>query len=384
MSDIAFIDLAAQQARLRPGIDAAIARVLDHGQYVMGPEIAELEAQLSVFGKAKHTISCGSGTDALALALMAWGIRPGDAVFLPAFTFTATGEVVAWLGAQPVFLDVLPETYCVDPASLERAVAQVREDGRLTPRVVIGVDLFGQQADYPALRAIADREGMKLIADAAQGFGSTRDGRMAAAWADVVATSFFPAKPLGAYGDGGAIQCGDAELDETLRSLRNHGANRDDRYDNIRIGMNGRLDTMQAAILLQKLSIFAEEIEARNRVAARYTRMLEGLVVTPHVPDGVVSTWAQYTVLLPEAGQRDGFMAALRADGVPSASYYPKPMHWQTAYAHYPVEGGRLPVTEDAARRCVALPIHPYLDEATQDRVVTAVGRALRGDARAA
>ena len=374
---IAFIDLAAQQQRLKPRIDEAIARVLAHGRYVMGPEIDELEAKLSEFGKMPHTVACGSGTDALAMPLMAWGLRPGDAVFCPAFTFAATGEVVAWLGASPVFCDIDAKTFCMDPHSLERAINDVLTEGKLRPRAVIAVDLFGHIADYEPIRKLCDAHGMHLIADAAQGFGSTRNGETAARWADVVSTSFFPAKPLGCYGDGGAVQVHDAELDRSLRSIRNHGANHEDRYDNVAIGMNGRIDTIQAAILLEKLAIFADEIDARNRVAGRYEAALADVAEVPHVEDGVVSTWAQYTILLPAEGMRDGFMAALREDGVPSAAYYPRPMHMQTAYARYPVEGGRLAVSESAAARCVSLPMHPYLSESDQDRVIESVRGAL-------
>ena len=377
MADIAFIDLAAQQALIREKVDAAIARVLEHGRYIMGPEVAELEERLSAFGGAPHTISCASGTDALGLPLMAWGLRPGDAVFLPAFTFPATGEAVAWLGATPVFCDVLPDTYCIDPDSLVRAIEMVRAEGRLNPRAIMAVDLFGQAADYPRLREIADEHGLKLVSDAAQGFGSKRDGAMSSKWADVVATSFFPAKPLGCYGDGGAIQVHDEELDAHIRSLRVHGASTEDRYDIVRIGMNGRLDTMQAAILLEKLAIFEDEIERRQPIAARYAERLRDVVTVPHVPDNVRSTWAIYTILLPEAGMRESFMKGLNERGVPSAAYYPRPMHVQTAYAHQPVEGGRLPVSEDLAARCVALPMHPYLEPDVQDRVCEAVREVL-------
>ena len=374
---VAFIDLAAQQSRIKPKIDAAIARVLEHGRYVMGPEIDELEAQLSRFGQMPHTVACGSGTDALAMPLMAWGLRPGDAVFCPAFTFAATGEVVAWLGASPVFVDIDPNTFCMDPHSLERAINDTLKEGRLRPRAVIAVDLFGHIADYEPIRTLCDAHNMHLIADAAQGFGSMRHGQTAAKWADVVSTSFFPAKPLGCYGDGGAVQAHDPELDAQLRSIRNHGANHEDRYDNVAIGMNGRIDTIQAAILLEKLAVFPDEIEARNRVAARYQEGLSDVVATPEIEDGVVSTWAQYTILLPEGGMRDGFMGRLREDGVPTAAYYPRPMHLQTAYRRYPVEGGRLPVSEDAAERCVSLPMHPYLGENDQNRVIGAVRDAL-------
>ena len=381
---IAFIDLAAQQERIKPRIDEAIARVLAHGRYIMGPEIEELETKLSEFGQIEHTVSCASGTDALAMPLMAWGLRPGDAVFCPAFTFAATGEVVAWLGATPVFCDIDPATFCMDPHSLERAINDVLTEGKLRPRAVIAVDLFGHIADYEPIRTLCDAHNMQLIADAAQGFGSTRDDATAAKWADVVATSFFPAKPLGCYGDGGAVQAHDAELNTAMRSIRIHGASGNDRYDNVRIGMNGRLDTIQAAILLEKLAIFPEEIEARNRVAARYNEALADIAEVPQVAEGVVSTWAQYTLLLPETGMRDGFMAALREDGVPSAAYYPRPMHLQTAYGHYPVEGGRLPVSEAAAERCISLPMHPYLSEGEQDRVIASVRGALAGKRMAA
>ena len=380
---IAFIDLAAQQERIKDRIDAAIARVLAHGRYVMGPEIEALEAGLAAFARQPHAIACSSGTDALALPLMAWGIRPGDAVFCPSFTFAATGEVVAWLGATPVFVDVDPVTYCMDVASLERAVEQVRADGRAVPKVVIAVDLFGQAADYPGIRAVCDAHGMRLISDAAQGFGSTLNGEHSGAWADVVATSFFPAKPLGCYGDGGAMLTRDAGLDPALRSLRNHGASGEDRYDNVAVGMNGRIDTIQAAILIEKLAIFADEIDARNCVAERYAAGLPDTVTVPVVADGVVSTWAQYTVLLPAAGMRDGFMARLREDGVPSAAYYPRPMHLQTAYRHHPVEGGSLPVSEDLAGRVLALPMHPYLSASDQERVIGAVRGALAEGAAA-
>ena len=374
---IAFIDLAAQQRRIRDRVDQAIGRVLDHGRYVMGPEIETFEGDLARFAGLPHALACASGTDALALPLMAWGLRPGDAVFCPSHTFVATAEVIAWLGASPVFIDVLPDTHCMDPASLERAIEAVVKEGRLTPRAVIAVDLFGQMADYPAIRPICDAYGLKLISDAAQGFGSTRDGEHSGHWADVVATSFFPAKPLGCYGDGGATLVHDPELDETLRSLRNHGANAGDRYDNIRIGMNGRMDTIQAAILIEKLAIFPDEIERRNAVADRYAAELADIVAVPRVADGVVSTWAQYVVTLPEGVSRDGVMARLSDQGVPTAIYYPRPIHSQSAYAHYPVENGRLPVTEDLVARVLALPMHPYLEAAQQSRVIDAVRGAL-------
>jgi dTDP-4-amino-4,6-dideoxygalactose transaminase len=366
---IPFIDLKAQRARLKDGIDSAVMRVLDHGGFVMGPEVGQLEAELGAFGQAAHVLSCANGTDALALPLMAWGIGRGDAVFCPSFTFAATAEVVPWTDATPVFVDVLGDTYNMDPAHLERAIAEVKAKGELIPRAIIAVDLFGQPADYPAIAEIARRHGMKLIADSAQGFGCTLDGRHPLHWADATTTSFFPAKPLGCYGDGGAVLTNDAELHAVLTSLRNHGAGVD-KYDNVRIGMNSRLDTLQAAILLEKLKAFPAEIEARGRVAVRYAAGLAGAVVTPTVIEGGVSTWAQYTI---ETEDRDGLGAALREQGIPTATYYPRPLHVQTAYRDFPVGGNGLPVTMDKAGRVISLPMHADLDEATQDRIVAAV-----------
>ncbi len=364
-----FIDLKAQQRRIRAQIDAAIGRVLDHGAYVMGPEVRTFEAKLAEFGEAKLGLSCANGTDAVVLPLMAWDIGPGDAVFCPSFTFAATAEVVPWVGATPVFVDILPDTYNMDPAHLEAAIEEVKAQGRLTPKVVIAVDLFGQPADYPAIAAICARHGLKLIADSAQGFGCTLNGRHPLHWADATATSFFPAKPLGAYGDGGAVLVNDQALWDRMDSFRVHGKGTD-KYDNVLIGMNSRLDTLQAAILLEKLAIFAEEIELRNKVATRYAERLGGLVKVPTVIAGGVSTWAQYTVEHPD---RDALAVHLKAQGVPTASYYPKPLHMQTAYRQFPVAGGRLPVSEDVATRVISLPMHPYLAEVDQDRIVAAI-----------
>jgi dTDP-4-amino-4,6-dideoxygalactose transaminase len=364
-----FIDLKAQRARLKDRIDAAVMRVLDHAGFVMGPEVAAFEQKLGEFGAAAHVLSCANGTDALALPLMAWGIGAGDAVFCPSFTFAATAEVVPWFGATPVFVDINAHTYNLDPAHLEQAIEQVKAKGELTPRAIIAVDLFGQPADYPAIAAIARRHGLKLIADSAQGFGCTLDGLHPLHWADVATTSFFPAKPLGCYGDGGAVLTNDAELHAVLVSLRNHGAGTD-KYDNVRIGRNSRLDTIQAAILIEKLAVFPEEIIARGRIAARYDEGLEGAVATPTVIEGGVSTWSQYTV---ETGDRDGLAAALREQGIPTAMYYPRPIHMQTAYRGYPVGGNGLPATMAAAGRVISLPMHADLDEATQDRIVEAV-----------
>ncbi len=377
---IAFIDLQAQRARIAAPIDAAIARVLADGRFVMGPEVVALEQKLSAFSGAASTLSCANGTDAIALPLMAWGVGPGDAVFCPSFTFTATAEVVPWVGATPVFVDVLPDTYNMDPAHLEVAIKAAKEAG-LTPKVVIAVDLFGQPADYPRIAEIARRNSLKVIADSAQSFGCTLNGKHPIAWADAVTTSFFPAKPLGCYGDGGAVQTNDADLWDLMDSLRVHGKatardaasaafTHDPKYLSARVGMNSRLDTLQAAILLEKLAIFPEEIDMRQRVAARYNDLLGNIVLqTPTVIEGGVSTWAQYTI---EVKDRDGFAATLKDAGVPTAVYYPVPMHRQAAYAPLSLSPGGLPVTDAKAQTVISLPMHPYLDEATQDRIVTA------------
>jgi len=378
---IPFIDLQAQRRRLGQPLEEAILKVVRSGAYVMGPEIAELEAKLAAFGQAPHALSCGSGTEALVLPLMAWGVGPGDAVFCPSFTFAATAEAPALVGASPVFVDIDPATYNLAPDSLEAAIAAVKANGELNPRVVIAVDLFGQPADYPRIAEIARRHGLKLIADSAQGFGCTLGGRHPIRWADVSATSFFPAKPLGAYGDAGAVLSKDAGLHERMVSLRVHGQAtpsdlegqsfaHDGKYLNLRIGMNGRMDTLQAAVLLQKLTIFEDEIEARNRIARRYAEGLDGVVVTPRVIEGGVSVWAQYTI---ETDGRDGLAEALRAQGVPTAVYYPIPIHRQRPYAAYPTAPDGLPVTEAKAGRVISLPMHPYLSDADQDLIVGAV-----------
>ncbi|OQW59655.1 MAG: aminotransferase DegT [Proteobacteria bacterium HN_bin10] len=367
---IPFIDLQAQRARIADRIDAAIARVLKHGQFIFGPEVKILEGQLAEFAGAKHCIANANGTDALVLPLWAWGVGRGDAVFCPSFTFAATAEIVPWVQATPVFVDVLPDTYNIDPASLEAAIAGVKREGKLEPKVVIAVDLFGQPADYPAISAICKREGLKLIADSAQGYGCTLGGKHPMHWADAATTSFFPAKPLGCYGDGGATLSNDDAETTLMRSIAFHGASGDDKYNCARIGMNSRLDTIQAAILIEKLAIFADEIRARNEVADRYAQMLEGLVQTPKVIAGGVSTWAQYVI---ETDDRDGLAAHLREAGVPTAQYYPKPLHKQTAYAEFPLGAGGMKVTETICHRVLALPMHPYLDGQTQTRIANAI-----------
>jgi dTDP-4-amino-4,6-dideoxygalactose transaminase len=383
---IPFIDLGAQRRRLGQRIDAAVLKVIDGGAYVMGPEVRQFELEMAMFGQAKHCLSCANGTEAIVLPLMAWNIRPGDAVFCPSFTFAATAEVVPWLGATPVFVDIDPNTYNMDPAHLEAAIEMVKREGKLKPKVVIAVDLFGQPADYPAIAAIARKHDLKLIADSAQGFGCTLNGQHPIHWADVATTSFFPAKPLGCYGDGGAVLTDDEELFDVMDSLRVHGKatkrdieaqsfTHDPKYLNLRIGMNSRLDTLQAAILLEKLAIFANEIEARNRVADRYADGLKGIAKTPDVIAGGVSTWAQYTI---EIADRDGLAKYLKDSGVPTAVYYPIPIHKQGVYSRFPLAPGGLPVTEGKAGKVISLPMHPYLDPATQDRIVAGV-RAFAG-----
>jgi dTDP-4-amino-4,6-dideoxygalactose transaminase len=376
-----FIDLAAQRRRLGADVDAAIMRVVDHGAYILGPEVKQLEGELAAFCGARHVVSCANGTDALAMVLMAKGLKPGDAVLCPSFTFAATGEVVAWFGATPVFADVHEDTFNLDVRSLEAGARKARALG-LNLVGVIPVDLFGQPADYDALEAFCAREGLWMLCDAAQSFGATYKGRKVGSIGDATTTSFFPAKPLGCYGDGGAIFTDDAELAEVLRSIRMHGQGTD-KYDNVRIGMNGRLDTIQAAVLLTKLAIFPDEIEARDRIATRYNELLRDVAIVPELMEGVSSVWAQYTLRLP-GFDREEFQATLKAAGIPTAVYYPKPLHQQTAYKHYPVAGNGLPVSDRIATEVVSLPMHPYLTDEAQDRIVDAVKGALAGRRRAA
>jgi dTDP-4-amino-4,6-dideoxygalactose transaminase len=372
---IPFIDLAAQRRRLGKSVDDAVSRVLAHCQFINGPEVTQLEAALADFSGARHVVTCASGTDALLMVLMAKGVGRGDAVLCPSFTFCATGEAVALTGATPVLVDVDEATFNMDADSLQRGIATARKHG-LKPKAVIPVDLFGQSADHDAIGAVAEAEGMFVLDDAAQAFGASYRGRRLGTFGLVTATSFFPAKPLGCFGDGGAIFTDDAKLAETLRSIRVHGQG-SDKYDNVRLGLTGRLDTIQAAVLIEKLRIFEDEIAARNRVADRYARGLGNVVTVPHVASGCTSIWAQYTIRLPRGTDRDGFAAALKAQGIPTAIYYPKSIHQQTAYRHFPVADGGLPVSEKLSEDVISLPMHAYLDEATQDRVIKAVRGAL-------
>src|SRR5690242_2604535 len=343
---IPFIDVAAQRRRLGGAIDDAMARVLAHCQFIQGPEVHVLEAELAAFCGARHAISCASGTDALLLVLMAWQIRPGDAVICPSFTYHATAEMVALLGATPIIADVLPESFNLDPASCERAVATAKRHG-LKPRAIIPVDLFGLPADHDGLAAIAAKHRLLVLDDAAQAFGARYRGKPIGTVAAATATSFFPAKPLGCYGDGGAVFTDDDALAARVKSIRLHGEGAD-RSEAARIGITGRLDTIQAAVLIEKLKIFPEEIEARDRVAARYSAVLAEVAVVPRAGNECTSVWAQYTIRV-KREKRDELAGALKGQGIPTAIYYNKPLHRQPAYRHFPLAEGGVPVSDHLA-----------------------------------
>ena len=368
---VPFLDLKAQQARIAADLRRRLDAVLAHCQFVLGPEVGELEAALADFCGASHCVGVSSGTDALQIAMMAEGIGRGDAVFLPAFTYTATAEVPLVLGATPVFVDVDPRTFQIDPAHLAQRIETVTAAGRLRPRAIVGVDLFGQPADWPALTEIARMHGLFLLDDLAQSFGASLHGRMLGSQADATATSFFPSKPLGAYGDGGALFTESADRAELYRSLRTHGEGKT-RYEVLRTGMNGRLDTIQAAVLLAKLAVFPEELRARERIARVYDQRLGNAVATPRRVADSTSAWAIYAILLPDEAARERTQAGLRADGVPTAIYYPRPLHRQPAYRESH-DGAVLPVSDDLARRILALPIHPDLTDEDVDRICRAV-----------
>jgi dTDP-4-amino-4,6-dideoxygalactose transaminase len=377
-----FIDLALQQKRIRSEIEKGILGVLDHGQYIMGPEIKQLESKLAQYCGVSHAVSCASGTDALLLALMAYGIGPGDAVFTSPFTFIATAEVIQLLGATPVFVDIDPATFNIDPNRLAAALEAVKSGqsnihplpkgikGRLTPKAVIAVDLFGLPADYPRINRIAGDHGAIVIEDAAQSFGAEVNGGKACALAPVGCTSFFPAKPLGCYGDGGMCFTNDAKLAAVMDSLRVHGKG-SDKYDNVRIGINGRMDTLQAAIVLSKFSLFPEEVELRQEVAGRYERLLGGLngLAEPRVPAGFKSVWAQYSVMAASGELRQRLQEGLKQAGIPTAVYYPKPLHLQTAFSRLGYKKSDFPHSEDASRRIFSLPMHPYLKANEQETI---------------
>jgi dTDP-4-amino-4,6-dideoxygalactose transaminase len=378
-----FIDLAAQQRRIRDRIDARIAAVLDHGKYIMGPEVGELECELAGFAGVRHALGCASGTDALLMTLMARDVGPGDAIFTSPFTFIATAEVVALLGATPVFVDIDPVTFNMAPSNLKRAV-EALQTGRpdlhplpahfaeLRPRGIIGVDIFGLPSEYDAIQGVADRYDLFVVEDAAQSFGAEYKGRRAGALAEMGCTSFFPAKPLGGYGDGGAVFTDDEALAERLRSIRVHGQG-GHKYDNDRIGINGRLDAIQAAVLLVKLEIFPEEVALRQTVAGRYREGIADIkgLTPPTVPAGMTSVFAQYSVLARDEAHRTTVQEALKAAGIPSVIYYPKPLHLQRAFAELGYTDGLFPVSEDCSRRIFSLPMHPYLTAEEQERVIS-------------
>jgi UDP-2-acetamido-2-deoxy-ribo-hexuluronate aminotransferase len=364
---IPFLDLKAQQARIGTDLRRRLDTVLDHCQFILGPEVNELEAELARFCGARHCVGVSSGTDALMIALMAENIGPGDAVFLPAFTYTATAEVPLVLGATPVFVDVDSRTFQIDPAHLAQRIEATRRSGLLTPRAIIGVDLFGQPADWPALLDIARAENLFLLDDLAQSFGASLHGKMLGSQAHATATSFFPSKPLGAYGDGGALLTESEDRAELYRSLRTHGEGKT-RYEVLRTGMNGRLDSIQAAVLLSKLTVFPKELQARERIAQIYDSRLGNAVVTPKRVADSTSAWAIYAILLPDGKRRDRVQTTLRGDGVPTAIYYPRPLHRQPAYSAQH-DGSELPVSDDLASRILALPIHPDLTDQDVDRI---------------
>lgn len=370
---IALVDLQKQLDAVRPQVERNIHRVLHHGQFIMGPEVMELESQLAHCVGVRHAVACSSGTDALLMVLMAYGIGPGDAVFTTPFTFVATAEVITLLRATPVFVDIDPHTLNIDPRRLADTVQRIEGEGTLRPRGIIPVDLFGLPADYDSIRAVARPRNLFVLEDAAQSFGALYKGRSAGSLGDAAATSFFPAKPLGGYGDGGAVLTDDDALAETLRSIRIHGQGRD-QYDNVRIGLNGREDTLQAAILLAKLQAFPEELEARQAIAGRYTTGLEAMVETVAVPEGYRSAWSQYSIM---TDQRNQLRATLGSKGIPAAIYYPRPLHLQAVFADLGYVEGDLPVAESAARRILSLPMHPYLDQETQQYIVGTVRREL-------
>ena len=364
-----FIDLGAQRERLGAKLNAAISRVVEGGKYILGPEVTEFERQLAAYVGVKHVVACANGTDALLIPLYASGVGAGDAVFVPSFTFAATAEVVALAKAEPVFVDVDPDTYNIDIASLEAAIEMVKREGRLTPKAIIPVDLFGLAADYDAIDEIAAREGLLVIEDAAQSIGGSLAGNKCGSFGKVAGTSFYPAKPLGCYGDGGAMFTNDGEFAERLRSFAFHGKG-ETQYDNIHVGVNSRLDTLQAAILIEKLSILEDEMAARQRIARRYAEGLGNVVRVATVPEGSRSAWAQYSIETPD---REALKAHLQSLGIPTAIYYAKPLHLQVAYRDFPRTPTGLSVSESVADRILSLPMHPYLSEADQDRIIEAI-----------
>ena len=370
---IPFIDLKTQYKEIESDVDSAIKRVLEHGKYILGPEVKELEQRLAEFAGTKHCLGCSSGTDALLMALMAYDIGPGDAVFTTPFTFFATGETIALLGATPVFVDIEADTFNIDPELLEQAIERVKSEKKLVPKGIIPVDLFGLSADYKRITAIAEKNDLFVIQDSAQAFGAEMNGQKAPSMGNIGCTSFFPAKPLGCYGDGGAVFTDDDLLYEKLQSILVHGKGKD-KYDNIRIGLNARLDTIQAAILLEKLKHYPDEIKKRQQVAKWYTEHLGDAVKCPEVPDGYKSVWAQYCV---RSEHFEKIQEALKAADIPSARYYPLPLHLSGAFKKLGYKEGSMPVSEAASKDIFALPMHPYLEESTIIKIANAIKNSL-------
>lgn len=366
---VQFIDLKAQQSRIRAEIDTAIGAVLDHGQYIMGPEVKQFERDLQSFTGAKHALTCANGTDALTLVMMAWGVGPGDAVFVPSFTYVASAEAPAQLGATPFFVDVLEGSFNLDPASFAWAIDEARQKG-LTPKLVIPVDLFGQPADIDAITQIAHAASIKVLVDGAQSFGASSQGRRVGTMGDATTTSFFPAKPLGCYGDGGAVFTQDDALADLINSIRLHGKGTE-KYDNVRIGVNSRLDTIQAAILIEKLKIFSDELELRNQVAAIYSEGLSAHYATPQIGEGLTSAWAQYTLIVDD---RPSVQARLKEAGIPSVIYYPKSLTQQSGYQDFPIVSSGVPVSDDLPSKVLSLPMHPYLSKDSQAEIIRVLG----------
>lgn len=371
---IPFIDLKTQYSLYKTEIDAAIENVLDHGQYIMGPEVTKLEKQLADYAGVSYCVTCSSGTDALLMPLMAYGIGVGDAVFTTPFTFVATAEVIALLGATPVFVDVDEDTFNMNPQLLEAAIQKTVNDTDLKPKAIIPVDLFGLPADYDEINKIAVKHDLWVIEDAAQGFGAEYKGKKTGSLADCGATSFFPAKPLGCYGDGGAVFTDDSEFYEKLTSIRVHGQGKTgDKYDNVRIGLTARMDSIQAAVLIEKLKRYDEELVARNKVADFYSKGLSNSLKTPVVPEGYSSVWAQYTLLANSDEHRQKIRSRLNENEIPSAVYYPTPLHLAGAYINLGYKAGDFPVSESLSRRVFSLPMHPYLDTGVQEKIIAVV-----------
>ena len=371
---IPFIDLKSQYIRNKTALNDAIMNVLEHGQYIMGPEVAELEQQLAEYVGVSHCVTCSSGTDALLIPLMAYDIGPGDAVFTTPFTFVATAEVIALLGATPVFVDVDEDTFNINPQLLEAAIVKTIQDTDLKPKAIIPVDLFGLPADYDSINKIAEKHNLWVLEDAAQGFGAEYKGKKTGSLSACAATSFFPAKPLGCYGDGGAIFTDDGELYEKLISVRVHGQGKTgDKYDNVRIGLTARMDSIQAAVLIEKLKFYDDELVERNKVADFYSKGLSGILKTPYVPEGYSSVWAQYTVLADNHEHRQAIRDRLSENEIPSAVYYPIPLHLAKAYSALGYIVGDFPVSESLSHRVFSLPMHPYMDEKTQDKIISVI-----------